>query len=262
MDSDASNAEDLAALRNLQYIVPQKQTLYLESKFEPLESERSLAHLWRTQSILVMAHIFEALDHIEVIVSAGSEVEIDGKKLAKPVLVVHRDPAKANVLSPAYEVITDTVQIICEHFYKFYIFTHLIEKREDRVARPVVSGELESAEADPSTWVVQPKNSNVLVRSLRGKRKVALQVRTPGLIEPNFPFRTELLILTFYCFFGLIISTTAAPNGRTCPRKDKHAGLSDCKYGRKPRPKIASDLVALGRRYSGPQTPPWPLYRR
>lgn len=205
MASDAGNAEDLASIRNLQYIVPQKQTLYLESKLEPQDAERSLAHLWRTQSILVMAHIFEALDHIEVIVAPGSEVEIDGKKLEKPVLVVHRDPAKANQISPAYEVISDIVQIICEHFYKFYIFTHLIEKREDRVARPVVSGELEAAEADPSTWIVQPKNSNVLVRSLRGKRKVALQVRSSSPPQASFQFSAESTILTFCCVSGLTI---------------------------------------------------------
>lgn len=177
MSSEADGAETTISLRNLQYIVPEKQTLYLESRFEPFQSEQSLTHLWRTQSILVMAHIFEALDHIEVVVSSGSEVEIDGKKLTKPVLVVHRDPSKANLISPAYEVVTDMVQIICEHFYKFYIFTHLIEKREDRVARPVITGDLDAPEADPSTWIVQPKNSNVLVRSLRGKRKAALQVR-------------------------------------------------------------------------------------
>lgn len=177
MSSDADSPDAPVNLRNLQYIVPEKQTLYLESRIEPFESERSLTQLWRTQSILVMAHIFEVIDHLDIVVAPGSELEIDGKKLEKPVLVVQREASKANLLSPAYEIVSDPVQIICEHLYKFYIFTHLIEKREDRVARPAASDDLESPEEDPSNWTVQPLNSNVLVRSLRGKRKVALQVR-------------------------------------------------------------------------------------
>ena len=153
------------SIRELQYVVPSKAQLYIQSRIDanPLQPSQ-FKHLWQTQAILIMAHIFELLDKIEVIVDSEPNVEIRGQSFEKPCLVLERDEKLANAISPAFEVECRPTQIICEHWYKYYIFTHQVEKREERIPRPIITGDPNQSEPDQSEWIVQPKNSNALVR--------------------------------------------------------------------------------------------------
>lgn len=175
MDAASQVSSSSESVRHKEYVLPIRSQLYLQSRIQPLNSEKSFQRLWQTQSILVMAHIFEALEFMEVHVSDEEKVQFEGKELEKPCLILTRKGIDDTLV---YEIETDISRIICEHLYKYYIFTHQVEKPSERVARPVVFSDptLQTSQ-DPSEWVVQPKNSNALVRKLRGKRKAALQVR-------------------------------------------------------------------------------------
>jgi hypothetical protein len=167
--------------RNRQWIVPERLELYLESQKDPrIHGASALRQLWQMQSILMLSHIFEVLDHMAIYVSDESTQVIQGTTYSKPCLVLTRSEAtlasSSSPQTPSVEIETDISKIICEHFYKYYIFTHQVEKREERIARPVVSGDPHQTASDIIQWVVQPKNSNALVRKLRGKRKQALMV--------------------------------------------------------------------------------------
>ena len=140
----------------------------------PFNSQESFQHLWQTQSLLVLAHIFELLDHLEVIVSDEPHLEFESRMVKKPCLVLTRIGSDG---VPMVELEESLTRMITEHFYKYYIYTHQVEKRSERVARPVISGDPGQVLPDSSEWVVQPRNSNALVRKLRGSRKQAQFVR-------------------------------------------------------------------------------------
>lgn len=180
MDDEKIGSLGQEEKHKLQYVVPDRLILHLEPLGEEKDSVNYLRTLWLSQSLLVLSHIFEVFDHLEVTLIEGNDIEIDGRKLKKPVLEIFREKNRENAVSPSYEVVTDPTYMICEHFYKYYIFTHQVEPKSQRVARPVVSrvptNENTNSEPQESTWVVQPKNSNALVRGLRLKRHAATAV--------------------------------------------------------------------------------------
>ena len=171
--SEASTSTDTRP--HIHYVVPIRSQLHLQSRITPLNSQESFRHFWQTQSILVLAHIFELLDTIEVIVTDDPYHQLDDKMIPKPCLIMTRNNSDG---VPVLEAESNPTRIICEHFYKYYIYTHQVEKRSERVARPVITGDPGQEMPDVSEWVVQPKNSNAIVRKLRGSRKQALLVCT------------------------------------------------------------------------------------
>lgn len=180
-ESDISLSSD--SIIHKQWVVPKRMVLYLQA---PEENARkadpaALKLIWRAQAVLVQAHIFECLDFLDIDVSSSPSCDIRGTTYLKPCLLMERIPEETTTPSDPeqLEIEVETVieEIICEHLYKYYIFTHQVEKRELRIARPVISGVPAPSTPDDSEWVVQPLNSNKLVRSLRGRRKQAHFVR-------------------------------------------------------------------------------------
>lgn len=193
MSSPSEASSSTEKRPSIHYVVPTHSQLQLQSRILPLNSQESFRHLWQTQSILVLAHIFEVLGHLEIVVNDEPYHQLEGRLIPKPCLIMTRNGADG---VPVVEVEENPTRIICEHFYKHYIYTHQVEKRSERVARPIISGDPGQEIPDVSEWVVQPKNSNAVVRKLRGSRKQALLVRIKWLVQIPSPLSSMMLTTT------------------------------------------------------------------